>query len=263
MGETIAKAIVAGVPLAVVAALLGTFIQWRRMAFFGDALSHSALLGIGLSLLLGINQYVGIVAVLALIATYLHSTSDSKLPADTRLAVSAHLSLALGSLAIYLSGSRIHWESILFGNILSLTRAEVAVLLVVAVAIAAAFWWLWPKLVLMAVNEEIATAELAHMKLANVAFLLMFCVFVAVGVQIVGVLLLNALLIIPAAAARPLTRSPALMVALAALIGIVCVLVGIGMTFTLDVPMGPVCIIAAGLAYGATWAWSAFLRRQH
>ncbi len=261
MAETVAKALLAGVPLAIVAALLGSFIQWRRMAFFGDSLAHSALLGIGLSLLLGINHLVGVVAVLVLVAAYIHASEGSRVPSDTRLSVAANLSIAGGSLAIFLSGSRVQWEAILFGNILSLTRAEVAAMLAVAVAVGAAFAWLWPKLVLMAVNDEIATAELARMRLANIAFLLLFCAFVAVGVRLVGVLLLNALLIIPAAAARPLSASPAAMVALAAAIGAGCVAFGTWATFTVDVPMGPVTVLAAGAACAATWTWAALARK--
>ena len=253
MGQSIAKAIVAGLPLAIVAAMLGSFIQWRKMAFFGDALAHSALLGIGLSLMFGLNHMVGIVFVLVLIALYLHSTGDSKLPADTRLSVSAHLSLAGGSLAIYLSGSRINWEAILFGNILALTWAEVATLLVVLAAIATIYFFLWSKLVLMSVNSEIAGVEIARAKLVNITFLLLLCAFVAVGVSLVGVLLLNALLIIPTAAASLVTKSPAMMIIAGAVLGSLCVLLGIGMTFTIDVPVGPVSILLAGLAYGACW----------
>lgn len=262
MAELIARTVVAGVPFAIVAALLGSFIQWRKMAFFGDAMAHSALLGIGLSLLFGINHMVGVIAVLVLIALYLHLSEDSKLPADTRLSVSAHLSLAGGSLAIFFSGSRVHWESILFGNILSLTTAETAALLAVSLFIVATFAWLWPRLLLKSVNNEIASAEQDHMRLADLAFLILLSAFVAVGVRVVGVLLLSALLIIPAAAARPLARSPLFMVAIAAVIGSACILAGIGITFSFDVPMAPVCVLLAGLAYGISWTWST-LKGKH
>ena len=110
MQTIILKAFAGGLPLALVSAVLGSMIQWRRMAFFGDTISHSALLGIGLSLLLGFNYPIGIIVVTICIALFLHSSGNSRIPMDTALAVCAHLSLAGGMFTLYLAGSKVHWE---------------------------------------------------------------------------------------------------------------------------------------------------------
>ena len=255
METLVAKALLAGIPFALIAGALGSVVQWRRMAFVGDSMAHSAVLGFGLSLAFGINLALGLALVLVAFALNLHASRGRQLPTDSVMAVGAHLFLASGILAIYLSGARINWESILFGDILSLTWAEAWTLVAVTAATGAAFALLWPRLVLMAFSDDIAHAETRHARAVNLAFLLMLCAYVVVGVHTVGVLLLNALLIIPVSAARPLAHSPLQLVAIAASIGAACVLAGLAVTFAWDIPMAPACVLLAIGAYACTWCY--------
>lgn len=263
MGIIVMKTLAAGVMLAAIASCIGSVIQWRRMSFFSDALTHSALLGIGLSFMLGINLLVGLGAVLVLCVLMLHALGNHRLPVDSILALFAHLSLAGGVVLLYLSGNRIHWESLLFGNILALTNTDLLLLAGTAIALAIALAWLWPSLVAMAINSEVAAVEVKHRNLVNLAFLLLVCLYVAVGVRLVGVLLLNALLVIPAATARIMATSPTQMVVLAAVFGCASIVTGIAATFTWDVPAAPVCVLFAGLFFVLVLAYDNWRRPSH
>ena len=123
-------------------------------------------------------------------------------------------------------------------------------------------WRMWPTLVMMAVNDEIAKVEMRRKNLVNLVFLLLLCVYVTIGVRMVGVLLLNALLIIPAAAVRPLSTSPWLMVVLATILGMISITGGIAITFTWDVPAAPACVLLAGVAFIGIWLWD-LMRKKY
>ena len=262
MTSVVFKVLLAGIPLAVAAALLGSLIQWRRMSFVGDAMAHSALLGIAISLLFGVSIQAGILVTASLMATFvLVLTRSSRINRDAALAVGAHAALASGIFLLYAQGSRVDWESVLFGNILSLTTTEVVLMAGMSAVICVALWWLWDILVLMAVNVEIVITEHANARKVEVLFMLLVCIYVAIGVQAVGALLLNSLMIIPAAAARPLAKSPQAMAIYGACIGAGCIIAGAGFTFSIDVPMAPASVLAASVVFGVIWT-IAYARRR-
>lgn len=261
MTAIVAKIMLAGLPLAAAAALLGCMIQWRGMSFAGDALAHSALLGVGVALVMGVDWRVGVGAVAFLMALHLFAGRGGRLSADALLAVSAHGSLAAGACLLYLRRSTIDWESILFGSILTIRTGEAVALLVASGAIIGAGALLWRRLVLLALNDEIAAIENPRPALLELCFLLLLALYVTVGVRIVGVLLLNAMLIIPAAAARPLARSPSGMALLAALIGMLSLGAGTALSFEADLPVAPATALAACAAFALSWGWDALRRR--
>lgn len=254
MAEFFLKAVAGGVLLAIIAACLGSVVQWRRMAFFSDALAHSALLGISLSLLLGINLFIGLTAVVVLLGVLLHGSANQQLPADSILAMFAYLSLGGGTLLLQLSGSDIKWEELLFGDILALSNLQLVLLVGATGVIAVGLRILWPTLLAIAINDEVAAVEDRRSKYANLLFTVLLCIYVAVGVRLVGVLLLNALLVIPAAAARNVAGSPAQMLLFASGIGSISIIAGIGTTYFWDVQAAPACVLFAGVAFAMTWA---------
>lgn len=262
MGLIVAKVLIAGIPLAVAAAVLGSLIQWRRMSFVGDGLAHSSLLGIACALVLGVSHQVGILLIASLMAAFLLLLARSgNINRDAVLAVGAHTALAGGIFFLYLLGNRVDWESVLFGNILSLTRFEAGLVATMSLLICGVLWRLWNVLVLMAISGEIALTEHRGANRIEIVFMMLVCLYIAVAVQAVGVMLLSSLMIIPAAAARPLARSPLMMALYGALIGILCIVGGTSFTFSIDVPMAPASVLVGSIFFALIWLGS-YLRSR-
>lgn len=237
----ILRALAAGGLLAITAAPLGNFIVWKRMAYFGDALAHSALLGIALGLALQAPLQVGIVIICALFAGAIYWLQQRKtISNDTLLGILAHASLAYGMLSIALMPDvRIDLHSVLFGDILSVTRTDLlwmggSSLLVLSILITT-----WQKLLLATLSEDLAKAEGVRTNLLQALLLLCLTLTVAMAIQVVGILLVTSMLIIPAATARLLARSPEHMAGLAALLGVATVAGGVFVSLVIDVPTGP------------------------
>ena len=223
------RAMLAGVLVALLAAPFGCFVIWRRMAYFGDTMAHSALLGITIALFLEVHVNAGvfIVAVItALSMVYLQKRSD--LPNDTLLGILSHSSLALGLLAIgFMSSSNIDILSYLYGDVLSVGRRDVIIIAVTTAAALLILALIWKPLLASTVNEDLAVAEGTKPHHVQLIYLLLMAAVIAVTVRIIGVLLITALLVIPAATARRFARSPEAMAILAALFGSIAVIMGL------------------------------------
>ena len=210
MDDFFTRALVAGVGVALVIGPLGCVIIWRRMAYFGDTLAHAALLGVALALLLDINMSLAVFVVcagvsLGLIAMRRKATISS----DALLGILAHSSLALGLVCLaMMSWVRVDLMSFLFGDILSVSTEDIAVIYLVGLMVLLGLGWIWRRLFAATVSEELAEAEGGTPGKVNVIFMLLMAVVIALSMKIVGVLLITALLIIPAATARKLTVSP-------------------------------------------------------
>jgi zinc transport system permease protein len=248
------RAALGGIGLALVAGPVGCFVVWRRMAYFGDSLAHSALLGIALGFLLGIDPTLGVAAT-AVVAALLMAALQlrQRLASDTLLGILSHGGLAFGLIAIGLTqGLRTDLFAYLFGDVLAIGRLDLAWIWLGGGAAVIALALIWRPLLALTVHEELARAEGKKVALAKLAYLLLIALVVAVAMKIVGVLLVTALLIIPAAAARALARSPEGMAALAALMGVVAVLLGLSASWWLDTPSGPSIVAAATLLFFLT-----------
>jgi zinc transport system permease protein len=241
------RAAIGGIGLALVAGPIGCFVVWRRMAYFGDSLAHSALLGIALGFLLGIDPTLGVVATAVTAALLMAGLQlRERLASDTLLGILSHGGLAFGLIAIGLTqGLRTDLFAYLFGDVLAIDARDLAWIWIGGGAALLGLALIWRPLLALTVHEELAHAEGKRVAFAKLAYLLLIALMVAVAMKIVGVLLVTALLIIPAAAARALARSPESMAALAALMGVVAVLLGLAASWWLDTPSGP-SIVAAG-----------------
>ena len=242
------RAMLAGVLVALLAAPFGCFVIWRRMAYFGDTMAHSALLGITIALFLEVHVNAGvfIVAVItALSMVYLQKRSD--LPNDTLLGILSHSSLALGLLAIgFMSSSNIDILSYLYGDVLSVGRRDVIIIAVTTAAALLILALIWKPLLASTVNEDLAVAEDTKPHHVQLIYLLLMAAVIAVTVRIIGVLLITALLVIPAATARRFAKSPEAMAILAALFGSIAVIMGLAASLQWDTAAGP-SIVAATL----------------
>jgi len=248
------RALIVGVMVAVLAAPFGCFVVWRRMAYFGDTMAHSALLGITLSLLLEIHTGIGVFAIAllsALALVYLQRRSD--LPTDTLLGILSHSSLALGLLAIgLLTGGGVDVLSYLFGDVLSVGRSDILVTAITALLSLALLAVIWKPLLASTVNEDLAIAEGGKPQLVQTLYLLLLAAVIAVTVRIIGVLLITALLVIPAATARRFASGPEAMAMIAAVCGAVSVLIGLTASLQWDTAAGPSIVVATLLVFLAS-----------
>jgi zinc transport system permease protein len=250
------RALLAGIGLGIIAAPLGCLVVWRRMSYFGSTVAHAGLLGVALGLFLGIDLTLGVVLVsLAIGAALVVLQRQPLLPVDSLLGLLSHAALAAGLVAAAkLSGQRLDLMGYLFGDIFAVTNADLLWLLVVGAGVLALVAILWRTLVAIAVHEELAAAEGLDTRRAEAALIIILAFTIAVAMKIVGVLLVVAFLIMPAAAARPFARTPEAMVVLAALIGVVGAAGGMLVSNTYDIAGGPsivlVLSVVAGLSMG-------------
>ena len=247
MDDFLVRAVLAGLGVAAVAAPLGVFVVWRRMAYFGDTMAHSALLGVALGVLLGINLDFGIFVVCVATALLLLVLQRRwQLADDTLLGILSHGTLSLGVIAVtFLESLRLDLISYLFGDILAVSVADLAWIYGGGVVILAVLATIWRPLLASVVHEELARVEGVPVTAVRLVFMVLMAAVIAAAMKVVGVLLITALLIIPPAAARRLARTPEQMAALAAIAGCAAVCLGLWGSVTFDAPSGPAIVVAA------------------
>ena len=241
------RAIVGGIGVAVVAGPLGCFVIWRRLAYFGDTLSHSALLGVALALLLELNITFTVFCISVVVAMLLMLLQRrASLSSDALLGLLAHSALAVGLVVLaFMTWVRVDLMGFLFGDILAITRADLMMIWFGGVAVLIALIKIWRPLFAATVSYELATAEGTKPDFANIVFTVLLAAVIAVSMKIVGVLLITALLIIPAAAARRFSKSPEQMAVIAIIIGVFSVWLGLAGSLEFDTPAGPSIVVAA------------------
>lgn len=247
MDEFLLRALLAGIALALAAGPLGCFVVWRRMAYFGDALAHTALLGVVVGLLLGASPVMGVVAVCVGAALILAGgRRDGRVASDNILGILAHGALALGLVILStMEKVRVDVMGWLFGDILAVSWSDAVFIWAGAAAVLILLASNWRALVAMAVDEDLARVDGHNVGRARLVLMLLVAVSVASAMKVVGVMLVTAMLVIPAATARPLARTPEQMAAGAALAGILAVLGGLFASWRYDTPSGPSMVVAA------------------
>ena len=241
------RALVAGVGVALVTGPLGCFIIWRRMAYFGDTLSHAALLGVALSLLLQVNTIVAVgfvCVVLSLLLLLLRR--NNTLSSDALLGLLSHSALALGLVCLaFMTWVRVDLLGLLFGDILAVTRLDIALIYGGGGIVLLVLVLIWRRLFAATVSPDLAAAEGLRPERAELVFVLLTAIVIAISLKIIGALLITALLIIPAACARRLSASPEQMAVIAAFAGAAAVIGGLYASLTYDTPSGPSIVVAA------------------
>lgn len=241
------RALLAGIGVALIAGPVGCFIIWRRMAYFGDTLAHAALLGVALAFALHVHAIIAVSALCAFISiALLLLEKRSSVATDSLLGILSHGALALGMVAISFSSTiRIDLAGLLFGDILAVGRQDLAIIFMGGIGILAVLAFLWKPLFAATVNRELAEAEGINVNRNDLIFMALLACVIAVAMKIVGVLLITALLIIPAASARRFVSSPEMMALAAALIGGTSVILGLFGSLEWDSPSGPSIVVAA------------------
>lgn len=250
LDDFLIRAGLAGLGVALATGPLGSFVVWRRMAYFGDATSHAAILGVALALAFDLPVGLGTLAIALLMAVTVATLAARGWAMDTTLGVLAHSALAFGLVAVsFVPDARTDLSAWLFGDILAVSKSDLAFIWGGAVLVVALILWRWSALLTATLNEDLAAASGLNPDRERLVLTLALAVTVAVAIKVVGALLIAAMLIIPAAAARGLARSPEAMAALASLIGAGAVLGGLQMSLQLDTPAGPSIITVAALIF--------------
>jgi zinc transport system permease protein len=241
------RALIAGIGIALVTGPLGCFIIWRRLSFFGDTLSHSALLGVTIAFFFELNIAFSVFLIssaIALILLKLQKTT--KLPGDALLGLLAHSSLAVGLVVIgFLTTIRFDIMGLLFGDILAVNEIDLLIIWIGGALILLILKYIWKPLFASTVNHELAEAEGMNPDKVNAIFTVLLAAIIAISIKIVGLLLITGMLIMPAAMARNVSNNPNQMVKLSIIGGLLSVIIGLFSSLEINTPSGPSIITAA------------------
>jgi zinc transport system permease protein len=253
LDDFLVRAALAGVGLSLATGPLGSFVVWRRMAYFGDATAHAAILGVALALAFNLPIGLGTLAVALIMALTVATLSAKGWAMDTTLGVLAHSALALGLVAVsFVHGVRTDLSAYLFGDILAVTKADLGFIWGGSALVLGLLVWRWQGLLTATLNADLAHASGINPDRERLILTLALAVVVAVALKVVGALLIAAMLIIPAAAARALSRTPEGMALLATVIGAGSSLLGLTLSLWQDTPAGPSIVAAAAVIFAGS-----------
>ncbi|WP_086774620.1 zinc ABC transporter permease subunit ZnuB [Vibrio coralliirubri] len=251
MLEFLLPSILAGLGIALIAGPLGSFVVWRKMAYFGDTLAHASLMGLALGFLFNINLYFTLLICCLMLAVLLVTLQKQKLVAtDTLLGILAHSALSLGLVAVsFLDNVRVDLMSYLFGDLLAVSPTDLVFIYAGAAVIGLVLAIFWRPLLSTTVNEDLAAVDGINIDLMRLILMLLVGIVIAVGMKFVGALIMTSLLIIPAATARKFANTPEQMAFLASVIGSIAVFGGLSLSWFYDTPAGPSVVISAAAMF--------------
>lgn len=251
MLEFLLPSILAGLGIALIAGPLGSFVVWRKMAYFGDTLAHASLMGLALGFLFNINLYFALLICCLMLAVLLVTLQKQKLVAtDTLLGILAHSALSLGLVAVsFLDNVRVDLMSYLFGDLLAVSPTDLMFIYAGAAVIGLVLTIFWRPLLSTTVNEDLAAVDGINIDLMRLILMLLVGIVIAVGMKFVGALIMTSLLIIPAATARKFANTPEQMAFLASIIGSIAVFGGLSLSWFYDTPAGPSVVISAAAMF--------------
>ena len=251
MLEFLLPSILAGLGIALIAGPLGSFVVWRKMAYFGDTLAHASLMGLALGFLFNINLYLALLICCLMLAVLLVTLQKQKLVAtDTLLGILAHSALSLGLVAVsFLDNVRVDLMSYLFGDLLAVSPTDLVFIYAGAAVIGLVLAIFWRPLLSTTVNEDLAAVDGINIDLMRLILMLLVGIVIAVGMKFVGALIMTSLLIIPAATARKFASTPEQMAFLASVIGSIAVFGGLSLSWFYDTPAGPSVVISAAAMF--------------
>lgn len=247
MFEILFPALLTGILLSLITAPLGVFVVWRKMAYFGDTLSHSALLGVALGLFLQINPYLAIVVltlIIALLMVWLENHTQFSI--DTLLGIIAHSCLSLGVVTVgLLKNVRVDLMNYLFGDLLAINYTDLLYIGIGVILVLSTLLYFWKDLLSTTISPELAQVEGINVKKMRFIVMILTALTIALSMKFVGALIITSLLIIPAATARRFAKTPEAMVGFAVIISILSVVGGLMLSAFYDTAVGPSVVICS------------------
>ena len=234
--------------------MLGTMAVDNKMAFFSDALGHSALTGIAIGVVLGMESQMTSMLLFGILWAVLITfvKHNSKMSADTIISVFSSTSVALGLVVLSRGGAFAKYSSFLVGDVLSVTQGDLAALLVTLLVTAIVWIGLFNPLMITSINAPLAQSRGIRAKATEYCFTIVVAVAVMMSIRWVGVMLINSLLILPAAASRNVARNAAWYMRLSVFFSIVCGVAGLVLSYYLNTSAGAAVVLCAAAVYFAT-----------
>ncbi len=235
-------------------ALLGTMVVSNRMVFFTDVLGHSALTGIAIGVLLGFQDptpaMIGIAVLLALVVNLLKNTTKASM--DTVLGVIFAFMVALGIVILSRQGGFAKYTKYLIGDILAVTPRQIAWVFLVAALVLAYWYAAGNAMILTGVNPSLARTRRVNTFFIETSFTVLLALVVIVSIQLVGILILNSLVVLPAAASRNLARNTSAYTAWAVVISFVSGVTGLILSYYWGTASGATIVLCAAACYAVS-----------
>ncbi|RCL00082.1 MAG: zinc transport system permease protein [Candidatus Tokpelaia sp. JSC189] len=240
------RALIGCVGITLAAGPLGCIVVWQRMAYFGDTIAHSALLGVAVAFIFRINMTLSVFIVMfMLVVILLLLQRRQSLSSDSLLGILSHSSLAISlTILSFLPWVRQDLSVYLFGDILSISKLDLLFIWAGGITALLTLIRLWQPLIAATISTDLAQAEGLSPERAKIAFMLLLALIIAIAMKIVGILLITALLILPAATARRLSKTPEQMAVLSAVLGALSAISGLYLSAIADTPSGPSVVVA-------------------
>lgn len=248
------NALIAIILITPVFAILGTMIVNNKMAFFSDALGHSALTGIAIGMVLGIsNMNVGMIIfaiVFALLLNYVKNKTSYG--ADTIISVFSSIAIALGLAILAQSGNFNKYSSYLVGDILSITDIEILYVFIAAIVVIAFWYFTFNKLNVISINSTLAKSKGINVKKIDNIFVVLIAIMVMISIRWIGILLINSLLILPAASSRNIAKNMRTYHLFAVLFSLFSGITGLIISYYFNIGAGPMIVLISGIIYFVT-----------
>lgn len=248
------NALLAIILITPVFAILGTMIVNNKMAFFSDALGHSALTGIAIGMVLGIsNINVGMILFAIIFALLLNYVKNkTSYGADTIISVFSSIAIALGLAMLAQSGNFNKYSSYLVGDILSITNIEILYVLIASIVVYAFWYFTFNKLNVISINSTLAKSKGIDVKKIDNIFVVLIAIMVMISIRWIGILLINSLLILPAASSRNVAKNMRKYHLFAVIFSMFSGIVGLIISYYFNIPTGPMIVLISGVIYFVT-----------
>lgn len=248
------NALIAIILISPIFAILGTMIVNNKMAFFSDALGHSALTGIAIGMVLGITDINIIMIAFAILFALLLNFVKNKTNygADTIISVFSSIAIALGLAMLAQSGNFSKYSSYLVGDILSITEMEIFYVLIAAIAVLTFWYFTFNKLNVMSINTTLAKSKGVNTKKIDNIFVVLIAIMVMISIRWIGILLINSLLILPAASSRNIAKNMRSYHLLSVVFSVFSGIAGLIISYYFNIPTGPMIVIISGIIYFTT-----------
>lgn len=249
------NALIAIILISPIFAILGTMIVNNKMAFFSDALGHSALTGIAIGMVMGISNINISMIFFAIIFALLLNFVKNKTSygADTIISVFSSIAIALGLAMLAQSGNFNKYSSYLVGDILSINNIEILYLLIAFIAVAIFWYFTFNKLNVTSINSTLAKSRGMNTKLIDNIFVVLIAIIVMISIRWIGILLINSLLILPAASSRNIAKNMRSYHLISVLFSLFSGITGLILSYYWNIPTGPMIVLISGIIYFITF----------
>ena len=232
--------------VSLVTGSLGSFMIWKNLSYVGDSISHSSILGVALAIMLNVSISSGILCISIIFALLLSYSMNKIYSIDTVLNIVTNVVVSLGMILLsFFPSANSNIIHSLFGDVLMLTSKDLIIMGLVALVVIILIIYRWKYWLIISISNDLSASEGVNIGLVKLEFLVVLSIFIAFAAQLVGILLITAFLVIPAAAARLISKTPLHMIVISTIISILSGIIGLLLSERFDIFPGPLIIIVS------------------